>query len=314
MATDGLAIVVRGLTKRYGGRAVVDGVSFEVARGECLALLGPNGAGKTTIIEILEGYRGADAGAVTVLGLDPVRDGELLKPRIGLMLQEGGLYPSIRPSEVVRTYAKFFASPADPGELLRLVGLETAAGTKYRQLSGGQKQRLALALALVGRPELVFLDEPTSGMDPEARIATWEIIATLKGVGVTVLLTTHLLDEAERLADRVAILDRGRLVALDAPAALRESGSPTRITFRARAGLHLGDLVREVGARGVREEAPGAYVLDLVPTPAAVAAVTAWLARREILIAQLSTGAESLETTYLRMTGAASRGSDGERS
>ncbi len=214
------AIVVQGLTKRYDGRPAVDDLSFQVGRGELFALLGPNGAGKTTTVEILEGYRTPDDGRVRVLGLEPAREGAKLKPRMGLMLQDGGVYPAIRPLEALRLFASFYANPADPVELLGMVGLEDAARTRYRQLSGGQKQRLSLALALIGRPELVFLDEPTASMDPQARRATWEIVRRLQAEAVTVLLTTHFMEEAERLADRVAILHRGRLVALDSPAAL----------------------------------------------------------------------------------------------
>ncbi|HLJ80766.1 MAG TPA: ABC transporter ATP-binding protein, partial [Ktedonobacterales bacterium] len=202
----GDAITVEGLTKRYGEKDAVHEVSFSVARGEIFALLGPNGAGKTTTVEILEGYRAADGGSARVLGLDPLRDGQKLKPRIGVMLQQDGVYPDLRPPEVLGLFAQFFMAPEDPEELLRLVGLTEAAKTRCRQLSGGQKRRLALALALVGRPELVFLDEPTTGMDPQARRATWDIILKLKERGATILLTTHFMDEAERLADRIAIL------------------------------------------------------------------------------------------------------------
>ncbi len=204
-SSDGVAIAVRRLVKSYSGRRAVDDLSFDVIAGECFALLGPNGAGKTTTIEILEGYRAPDAGTVRVLGLDPQRQGPQLKRRIGLMLQESGIYPAIQVGEALRLFASYYPNPADPLALLRLVGLEDAARTRYRQLSGGQKQRLSLALALVGRPELVFLDEPTTGMDPQARLATWEIVRSLKQTGVTVVLTTHFMDEAERLADRVAL-------------------------------------------------------------------------------------------------------------
>lgn len=303
MGSDGRAIVARGLTKRYDGRAVVHDLTFGVARGECLAVLGPNGAGKTTTVEILEGYRAPDTGSVEVLGLDPIRDARALKPRIGLMLQEGGLYPAIRPLEALEAFAGFCADPAEPKALLRLVGLETVARTPYRQLSGGQKQRLALALALIGRPELVFLDEPTTGLDPEARLATWQIVEELKATGVTVLLTTHLLDEAERLADRVAILDRGRLLALDTPAGLRRQGAAERITFTARPGLDLDGLAPALGADAAIEERPGSYLVTIEPTPRALAALAAWLADRDVLATSLAVGDRSLESVYLRLTG-----------
>jgi ABC-2 type transport system ATP-binding protein len=186
-------------------------------------LLGPNGAGKTTTVEILEGYRKPDSGSVRVLGLDPDRQGAALKPRVGLMLQQGGLFPQITPREALRLFAAFYADPEQPEALLEQLQLTDVATTRFRQLSGGQKQRLSLGLALIGKPHLVFLDEPTAAMDPQARRATWNIIRALSQRGTTVLLTTHFMDEAEQLAQRVAIVDRGRLVALDSPAGLRQS-------------------------------------------------------------------------------------------
>src|SRR5438270_9664218 len=217
------AVDVRDLVKRYGSRSVVDGLSFSVKPGEVFALLGPNGAGKTTTVEILEGYRRADAGSVRVLGLDPGRQGGALKPRIGLMLQQGGLFPQITTREALRLFAAFYRDAEDPDALLEQLQLNDVAGTRFRQLSGGQKQRLSLGLALVGRPQLVFLDEPTAAMDPQARHGTWNIIRGLRDRGTTVLLTTHFMEEAEHLANRVAIVDRGKLVALDTPAGLRRS-------------------------------------------------------------------------------------------
>ena len=212
--SDTPAVVVDGLTKGYDGQLAVDGLSFTVDRGEVFGLLGPNGAGKTTTVETLEGYRKPDGGAVRVLGLDPIRERRRLVPRIGVMLQDGGLYPGIRPLEALRLFAAYYENHESPDVLLELVGLRPMAGKVVRRLSGGQKQRLSLALALVGRPEVVFLDEPTAGMDPHARLTTWEVITGLKERGATVILTTHAMDEAERLCDRVAIIDGGRLVAL----------------------------------------------------------------------------------------------------
>jgi ABC-2 type transport system ATP-binding protein len=302
-AAPGPAIRVEGLTRRYGGHAVVDGLSFDVRHGEVFALLGPNGAGKTTTVEILEGYRAPSAGTVRVLGLDPIRDADRLKPRIGVMLQEGGVYPSIRPLEALRLFASFYADPLDPEALLRRVGLEDAARTRFRQLSGGQKARLSLALALVGRPELVFLDEPTAAMDPQARRATWEIVRALRRDGVTVLLTTHLMAEAEELADRVAIVDRGRLVALDSPAGLGRGGdAPTELWFRAQPGLPLAALAAGVGAAEAVEERPGEYRVAGEIAPATVAALAAWLAERGVLLADLRVGRQSLEDAFLRLT------------
>ncbi|HEY2833897.1 MAG TPA: ABC transporter ATP-binding protein [Sporichthyaceae bacterium] len=214
------AIQVRGLTRRYAGRAVVDSLDLQMAAGAVTALLGPNGAGKTTTIEICCGLRRADEGSVQVLGLDPVRDGAALRPRLGVMLQEGGVYSGANAPEMLHHVASLHAHPLDPDALITRLGLGDAGRTTYRRLSGGQKQLLALGLAIVGRPELVFLDEPTAGLDPHARHATWGLIAELRAAGVTVVLATHLMDEAERLADQVAIIDRGRCVAAGSPAEL----------------------------------------------------------------------------------------------
>ncbi len=297
------AIIVDGLVRRYGDRAVVDDLSFEVQRGEVFALLGPNGAGKTTTVEILEGYRAPSAGQVRVLGLDPMRDARRLKPLIGVMLQDGGVGPSVLPLEALELFASFFAAPADPRALLRLVGLDDAVKTRYRALSGGQKQRLSLALALVGRPSLVFLDEPTAGMDPQARRATWEIVRGLKRDGVTVLLTTHFMEEAEELADRVAIVDGGRLVALDTPAALgRTAGPPDELRFRAPAALPLQELAARLGLTDVREVRPGEYVADGRISPATVAGLASWLAEHDALLAELRVGRQSLEDVFLHLT------------
>jgi ABC-2 type transport system ATP-binding protein len=222
----GPSIEDAGHVKRYGGRAVVDGISFSVMPGELVALLGPNGAGKTTTVEIIEGYRRADAGTARVLGLDPLEGGaagRALRARMGLMLQEGGFDIRARPAETLRQYAAFHASPRDPDELLELVGLRAVARTAYRRLSGGERQRLALAVALVGRPKVVLLDEPTAGMDPEARAITRDLLAGLRGEGIAMLLTSHDLLDVERLADRVIIISAGRIVASGTPADLRGS-------------------------------------------------------------------------------------------
>ncbi|MGE3268150.1 MAG: ABC transporter ATP-binding protein [Chloroflexota bacterium] len=303
MPASSPAITVDHLVRRYGDRNVVDGLSFQVVRGEVFALLGPNGAGKTTTVEILEGYRAPTDGQVRVLGLDPLADARRLQPRIGVMLQDGGVAPSMRPLEALELFASFFANPADPRMLLRQVGLETVAKTRYRALSGGQKQRLSLGLALVGRPELIFLDEPTAGMDPQARRSTWEIVRGLKADGVTVLLTTHFMEEAEQLADRVAIVDRGRLVALDAPSALGQAGGPPQeMRFRAPPGLPVTELVAQMRHLSVQELRPGEYLVEGTITPVQVAAVTGWLAKHDALLAELRVGRQSLEDVFLRLT------------
>ena len=304
-SAPGDAITVEGLTKRYGEKPAVHEVSFSVTRGEIFALLGPNGAGKTTTVEILEGYRKADGGTVRVLGLDPQRDGPALKPRIGVMLQQDGVYPDLRPPEVLGLFAQFFAASEDPAELLRLVGLTEAAKTRCRQLSGGQKRRLALALALVGKPDLVFLDEPTTGMDPQARRATWDIILKLKERGATILLTTHFMDEAERLADRIAILDHGEIIALDTPAGLTASQSTTttEVFFTARPGLDVAALGKLPAARGARSNGPGRYVVETGDAPGLLVELTTWLREQDGELSELRVGKSSLEDVFLRLTG-----------
>jgi ABC-2 type transport system ATP-binding protein len=298
------AIEVRGLVKRYAGRAVVDGVSFDVRPGEVFALLGPNGAGKTTTVEILEGYRPADAGQVRVLGLDPARQGAELKPRIGLMLQQGGLFPQIAPIEALRLFAAFYDRPESPEALLDRLQLRDVARTRFRQLSGGQKQRLSLGLALVGRPELLFLDEPTAAMDPQARRATWEVIRDLRARGATVLLTTHFMEEAEQLADRVAIMDRGRLVALDSPSALRQSvAREVRLSTTPPVAPEALALGLGLPPAAVEAEHDGTLVLRAEPTPELVAGVASWLATQGVLLTELRAGSRSLEQAFLALTG-----------
>ena len=309
------AVEVVDVRKRYGGRDVLAGVSFTVARGELLALLGPNGAGKTTTVEILEGYRRADGGEVRVLGLDPVRDGARLRPRIGLMLQEGGIDPRTTPHEALRLYARLYRDGMDPEALLDLVDLRRVAGTRYRRLSGGERQRLGLALALVGRPELLVLDEPTAGMDPAAKQATRERIDALRTAGTTILLTTHELADVERLADRVAILDRGRIVAVGTPGELTGGGAP-RVRLRLDTPLAAADhaalaaALRPVAGDAVRVEPDGvgaAYDvrgLTVRPDPRLVTAVAAWCESRGHLVMELRVGAASLEERYLELVGA----------
>ena len=294
------AIEIRGLVKQYGSVRAVDDLDLTVEPGATLALLGPNGAGKTSTVECCEGYRRPDAGTVRVLGLDPVADRAALRTRVGVMLQEGGVYPHARPDEVLRLFARLYADPLDPEDLLAHVGLDGVRRTRYRDLSGGQKQRLALALALVGRPEVVFLDEPTAGLDPAARRATWEHVRHLQSQGVTIVLTTHLLDEAEELADQVAIIDRGRLVAAGTPDELTHD-TGTALTFSASAGLDTQALGVAIG-HVVREQRPGRYRVEAAATPAMVAALTAWLAERDVAVGQLNAAKSSLEEVFLRLT------------
>jgi ABC-2 type transport system ATP-binding protein len=299
-----LAVAVDGLKKAYGSNLAVDGLSFSVDRGEVFGLLGPNGAGKTTTVETLEGYRKPDAGTALVLGLDPIRDRAGLTPRIGVMLQEGGLYPGIRPLEALRLFAAYYRDHESPEALLDLVGLRPVAGTLVRRLSGGQKQRLSLALALVGRPEVVFLDEPTAGMDPHARLTTWEVVVGLKERGATVILTTHAMDEAERLCDRVAIIDGGRLVALGTPGDLTRSAGGGETRFTAAPGLDTAGLAGALllAPAAVVESKPGEYVVHAAPSPELVAALTAWLRDHGVALGDLRAGRRSLEEVFLQVT------------
>ena len=227
-----MSVVVNDLRKNYGGIEAVRGVSFEIGAGEIFGLLGPNGAGKTTTVEILEGYRSRDGGSVTVLGEDPARAGRSWRERIGVVLQSSAMYQSLSVTESLAFFAGYYKHPRRVDEVVELVGLEEKKDAFVRTLSGGQKRRLDLGLALIGDPELVFLDEPTTGFDPEARRRAWDTIASLGELGKTVLLTTHYLDEAERLCDRVGVLRNGQIVALGRPAELTGALPPTEIRFR----------------------------------------------------------------------------------
>jgi ABC-2 type transport system ATP-binding protein len=313
-APVGPAIEVEDLVKRYDGRAVVDGISFRVERGETFALLGPNGAGKTTTVEILEGYRRGDGGSVRVLDSDPAAATRDHRARVGLMLQGGGgIDPRMTAREVLRLHAAFHARSRPADELLALVGLDATAGrTRYRRLSGGERQRLSLALALVGRPELVALDEPTAGMDVEGRAATRELLAALHGDGVTVLLTSHDLGDVEKVADRIAILDRGRIVAMGSPSELAAAGDAA-VRFRLAAALANADRaeletrLRSVdGSAGavLGDEGSGRYVIrGVAPSPALIAALTAWCGERGTLVMELRSAGASLEERYLELVG-----------
>jgi ABC-2 type transport system ATP-binding protein len=225
-------VSVHGLRKSYGAVEAVCGIEFEIGAGEVFALLGPNGAGKTTTVEILEGYRTRDAGDVEVLGQDPQRAGQAWRERVGVVLQSSSLYPNLTARESLALFAGYYARPRDVDEIARIVGLTEKANARVRTLSGGQKRRLDLGLALVGDPELIFLDEPTTGFDPGARRAAWETIRNLRSLGTTILLTTHYLDEAEQLADRVAVLRNGKIIREGSPAELTGGGAETEIRFR----------------------------------------------------------------------------------
>ncbi|MFI6100112.1 ABC transporter ATP-binding protein [Lentzea sp. NPDC051213] len=297
------AVEVSGLVKKYGSKTAVDGLDLVQQPGTVLALLGPNGAGKTTTVEICEGFRPADAGSVRVLGLVP--GDEALRPRIGVMPQGGGGYPGIRAEEMLRLVAACAANPLDPQWLIEILGLGGAARTPYKRLSGGQQQRLSLACALIGRPELVFLDEPTAGMDPQARHLVWDLVGALKDDGVSVLLTTHLMDEAEALADQVVIIDEGRVVAQGSPAELTANrANDQQLRFRARQGLDT-SLLSAALPEGlkVREATRGAYVVEGLIDPQVVSTVTSWCAQQGVLAEELTVARRSLEDVFLELTG-----------
>ncbi len=295
---------VAGLVKRYGNSTAVDGLDLTVERGAVTAFLGPNGAGKTTTIETCEGYRRPDAGTVRVLGLDPVAQGTQLRPRIGVMLQSGGIYPTARAEETLRHMARLHAHPLDVDALVERLGLGSCGRTPYRRLSGGQQQRLALALALVGRPELVFLDEPTAGLDPQARRATWDLVRDLRADGVTVLLCTHHMDEAEELSDDVAIVDGGKVIARGAPDELCKGGAENTLRFAGRPGLDLSSLLKALPAETAAVElSPGSYRLTGTVDPQLLATVTSWCAQNGVLPDRISVERRTLEDVFLELTG-----------
>ncbi|MEP6762512.1 MAG: ABC transporter ATP-binding protein [Sporichthyaceae bacterium] len=296
-----LAVEVSDLVVRYGETVAVDGLTMNVAAGTLTAVLGPNGAGKTTTLEACEGYRRPQGGSVRVLGLDPWRDGRRLRPRVGVMLQAGGVYPAVKAREMLRHIAALHAHPLNADALLEQVGLSSVGNTAYRRLSGGQQQRLSLAMAVVGRPDLVFLDEPTAGLDPQARHATWELLRDLRRDGVTVVLSTHFMDEAEQLADKVVVVDRGRVVATGSPRDLVAGGTQSTLRFSGptpeeamllQAELPDGSRVREVGS--------GDYVVDGFLDPQLLAIVTSWCAARGVMP---EVDKRTLEDVFLELTG-----------
>lgn len=302
--TSGPAVSVDGVVKRYGDTTAVDGISFELERAQVLALLGPNGAGKTTTTEMCEGFVTPDAGNVRVLGLDPIADSDRLRPRIGVMLQGGGAYPGSRAGEMLDLVASYSASPLDPEWLLSTLGLQDARRTPYRRLSGGQQQRLALACALVGRPEIVFLDEPTAGLDAQARHLVWELIDALRRDGVSVLMTTHMMDEAEQLADQLVIIDHGQIVAQGTPSEVTSHGAEGRLCFTAPPNLDL-TLLEAALPEGFtpRETGPGSYLLQGDITPQVLSTLTAWCARIDVLPSDIRIDQRRLEDVFLELTG-----------
>ena len=305
----GPAVCVEDVVKHYGETAAVDGIGFEVQQAQVLALLGPNGAGKTTTVEMCEGFVRPDSGRVRVLGLDPIADSERLRARMGVMLQGGGAYPGARAGEMLDLVAAYSADPIDPDWLLGVLGLRDNRRTPYRRLSGGQQQRLALACALVGRPEIVFLDEPTAGLDAQARLIVWELIDALRRDGVSVVLTTHMMDEAEQLADQLVIIDHGRIVASGTPAEVTAHGAAGQLRFTAPPRLDL-DLLRGALPEGFspRETTPGCYLLEGEIDPQVLATVTSWCARMNVLATDIRIDQRRLEDVFLELTGRDLRG------
>jgi len=297
------AIMVDGLSMRYGSIQAVDGLSFSVRTAEIFALLGPNGAGKTTTVETLEGYRRPNSGSVRVLGLDPIRQGHVMKQQIGLMLQQTTVYDQIRVGEAVSMFASYYANPRRPEDLIEQVGLRNHVKAYFGKLSGGQKQRLSLALALVGNPKLVFLDEPTASMDPQARLQTWELIRELRAGGVTVLLTTHYMEEAERLADRVAIIDHGRLIALGTPEELIGDSATEVVIFTGPSGLSIQVMDHLADGGTAREERPGAYIITTTDPLAVAARLNRWKDETGASISDFRVSSATLEDIFLRLTG-----------
>jgi len=295
------AVTVVGLEKRYGDVEAVGGISFEVGFGECVAMLGPNGAGKTTTVEMLEGFRPRDAGQIDVLGFDPARPSRDLRERVGIVLQQGGMYKVLTVREVLDLYHDLYPRPRPVAEVLALVALEEKAEARLRTLSGGQQRRLDLALGIVGDPDLLFLDEPTTGFDPSARRRSWDLVQRLRDLGKTILLTTHYMDEAQHLADRVIVLAEGRIVAEGPPDTIggRDLGE-TIVTFRLPEGVDPSELPAGLPVDG---DARAALVELRTTHPTAVLhRLTGWAVERGVELEGLTVTRPSLEDVYLELT------------
>ncbi|MDV6265065.1 ABC transporter ATP-binding protein [Rhodococcus globerulus] len=303
------AVRIEGVVKSFDGVRAVDGIDLTVETAQVVALLGPNGAGKTTTVEMCEGFVTPDSGTVRVLGLDPIADSGEVRSRIGVMLQGGGAYPGSKAGEMLDLVAAYSADPLDPTWLLSKLGLTDARRTPYRRLSGGQQQRLSLACALVSRPELVFLDEPTAGLDAQARLLVWELIDALRRDGVSILLTTHLMDEAEALADELVIIDHGRIVASGTPAEVTSKGAEGQLRLTTMSGLSVDSLALSLaGEFRVSEANPGTYLIEGSIEPSTVATVATWCSEQNVLINDIRVDQRSLEDVFLELTGRDLRG------
>ncbi len=301
------AVEIDSLVMTYGEKVAVDGLSLQVARGSITAVLGPNGAGKTTTLETCEGYRTPQRGSVRVLGLDPQRQRAELLPRIGVMLQSGGAWSGVRAMEMLDHMASLHAHPLDTAMLSDRLGLGDCARTPYRRLSGGQQQRLGLAIALVGRPELVFVDEPTAGMDPQARRTTWELMEEIRADGVTVVLTTHHMDEAERLASQIHIIDHGRLIASGTPNELTRNGRSATIRLVVNRPFPDGaplSLQAELGPDAeIRQLDEVSMLIHGPADPTTLGRVSRWCETHGVLPETLNLGQRTLEDVFLELTG-----------
>lgn len=309
MADETLALRARGLVRRYGDTTAVDGIDLDLHRGEVMALLGPNGAGKTSTVEMCEGFLAPDAGSISIFGLDPISDREAVHARVGMMLQGGGAYSASRTEEMLRLIASFYADPIDADWLLDTLGLREHGRTPYRRLSGGQQQRLSLACAIVGKPELVFLDEPTAGLDAQSRIAVWELVRALRRDGVAVLLTTHLMDEAAELADSVVIIDRGSVVATGSPEQISSLGLSDGVVASFHGDVSASELdalasaLAEFDVRVRGGNRANEINIDGDSSPAVFAAACAHFASRALPIERIGRHERSLEDVFLELTG-----------
>lgn len=296
------ALSLRGVTKTFGSRTAVNGLDLSVRDGELLCLLGPNGAGKTTTIEVCEGFIAPTSGTISVLGLDPSSQPDQVRSRIGIMLQGGGSYNGLKAAEMLRLTARYYRNPHDPDWLLDVLGLDGVRSTTYRRLSGGQKQRLSLAMAIIGRPDLVFLDEPTAGLDAQSRLVVWELVRALKRDGVTVVLTTHLMDEAESLADRVHIIDHGTTIAEGTPTELVTQGANPLVVVETDVAVDTAAFREHTGA-DIQASRPLYYRVQATATPHLLAAVAAELERQGVLARRIDTVHRNLEDVFLELTG-----------